>query len=410
MFELLFSSMITILPDYLYRRFKQGKRWGKEITFFTLWYELRLGITLCAMLTTCLITIVFYYHPSTGNVASGFRTVTILSETAGRVDEVYVEINQEVVTGDPIFSLDSASQDAAAETARRKIIEVDAATDVATAERATANAVVAQAQAAYQQTEEDFQRQTALQARGSTAVSERDVEVLRNELAVRQGEVDAAMSSVNAINVQLNIQLPAQRASAEAALAQAETEVAKMTVYAGVDGVVEQFTLRVGDIINPILRPAGILVPIEAGRGHFQAGFSQISAQVVREGGVAEMTCASKPFTIIPMVIVEVQDVIASGQIRPSDSLVDFNRGGPPGTITAFLEPIYPGQADGIPPGSQCMANAYTDNHEQLQDPSIGMGKFLFLHVVDTVGVVHAAGLRIRALLLPLQTLVFSGH
>ncbi|MDW3224625.1 MAG: biotin/lipoyl-binding protein [Paracoccaceae bacterium] len=410
MFELIFSSLITILPDFLYRRYKQGKRWGKEITFFTLWYELRLGITLCAMLTTCLITIVFYYHPSTSNVASGFRTVTILSETAGRVDEVYVEINQEVEAGDPIFSLDSASQDAAAETARRKIIEVDAATDVATAQRATANAVVAQAQAAYQQTEEDFQRQTALQARGSTVVSERDVEVLRNELAVRQGEVDAAMSNVNAINVQLDIQLPAQRASAEAALAQAETEVAKMTVYAGVDGVVEQFTLRVGDIINPILRPAGILVPVEAGRGRFQAGFSQISAQVVQQGGVAEMTCASKPFTIIPMVIVEVQDVIATGQIRPSDSLVDFVRSGPPGTITAFLEPIYPGQADGIPPGSQCMANAYTDNHEALQDPSIGMGKFLFLHVVDTVGVVHAAGLRIRALLLPLQTLVFSGH
>ncbi|WP_187429013.1 hypothetical protein ROLI_035450 [Roseobacter fucihabitans] len=410
MIELFLSSLITIFPDFLFRRYKQGKRWGKEITFFTLWYELRIGITLCAMLTTCLITIVFYYHPSTGNVGSSFRTVTILSETAGRVDEVFVDINQEVDAGDPIFRLDSSSQDAAVETARRKIIEVDAALAVATAQRATANAVVAQTQASYLQTQEDFQRQTALQARGSTAVSERDVEVLRNELAVRQGEVDAAMSNVNAINVQLDVQLPAQRASAEAALAQAENEVAKMTVYAGVQGVVEQFTLRKGDIINPILRPAGILVPIEAGRGRFQAGFSQISAQVIRKGGVAEMTCASKPFTIIPMVIVEVQDVIASGQIRPSDVLVDLNRSGPPGTITAFLEPIYPGQADDIPPGSRCMANAYTDNHERLSDPDMGTGKWIFLHVVDTVGVVHAAGLRIRALLLPLQTLVFSGH
>jgi len=33
------------LPEYLYRRYRQGKRLGKEITFFSIWYELRWGIT-----------------------------------------------------------------------------------------------------------------------------------------------------------------------------------------------------------------------------------------------------------------------------------------------------------------------------------------------------------------------------
>lgn len=410
MFELLFCSLVTILPDYLLRRRFQGKRWGDGIDFFTVWYELRWGITLCAMLTIMLITIVFYYHPMTSNVASFFRTVTILSEGAGRVEDIYVEINQEVKAGDPIFKLDGRTQEAAAETARRQIEEVDAALLVLTAQRATANAVVTQAQAAYQQTQEDFQRQVSLRDRGSTAVSERDVSILRNELAVRQGQVDAAMADVNAIEVQLNSQLPAQRASAEAALEQAEAEIQKLTVYAGVDGTVEQFTLRVGDIINPILRPAGILVPSDAGLNRFQAGFSQISAQVVKKGGLAEIMCASKPFTVIPMVIVDVQNVIASGQIRPSDQLFDIASERRPGTITAFLEPIYPGQADNIPPGSNCLATAYTYNHDLLEDPSLSTGKWLFYHVVDTVGVVHAAGLRIRSLLLPLQTLVFSGH
>jgi len=58
--------------------------------------------------------------------------------------------------------------------------------------------------------------------------------------------------------VQANIDklLPAQRASAEAALAQAITEIDKSTVYAGVNGTVKQFVLQPGDIINPILRPA----------------------------------------------------------------------------------------------------------------------------------------------------------
>ena len=51
MFELMFCSLLTILPDYLYRRYRQGKRFGKEITFFSVWYELRWGITACLMLT-----------------------------------------------------------------------------------------------------------------------------------------------------------------------------------------------------------------------------------------------------------------------------------------------------------------------------------------------------------------------
>ena len=47
MFELLFCSILTILPDYLFRRYGQGKRIGKEITLFSVWYELRWGIIAC---------------------------------------------------------------------------------------------------------------------------------------------------------------------------------------------------------------------------------------------------------------------------------------------------------------------------------------------------------------------------
>ena len=85
MFELMFCAFFTILPDFLFKRFAQKKRWGRELTFFTIWYELRWGITGCAILTISLITLVFYYHPSTTNVISIFRTVTILPETPGQV-------------------------------------------------------------------------------------------------------------------------------------------------------------------------------------------------------------------------------------------------------------------------------------------------------------------------------------
>ena len=80
MLELFLCSMLTILPDYLYRRYGQDKRLGREITLFSVWYELRFGIVGCVMLTVGLITVVFYNHPKTTNVTSFFRTVPIVPE------------------------------------------------------------------------------------------------------------------------------------------------------------------------------------------------------------------------------------------------------------------------------------------------------------------------------------------
>jgi hypothetical protein len=63
-----------------------------------------------------------------------------------------------------------------------------------------------------------------------------------------------------------------------------------------------------------------------------------------------------------------------------------------------------------VTPGSSCIANAYTDNHERLETEKLGLFTRTYLHVVDTVGVVHAIILRAQALLLPVQTFVFAGH
>ena len=121
MLELMLCSSLTILPDFLYRRFVQGKRLGKEITLYSVWFELRWGITLCILLTVLLITVIFYNHPSTTNVTLFFRTIPILPETNGRVAEIYVDLSTEVAKGAPIFRLDSSKQEAAVETAQKKI-------------------------------------------------------------------------------------------------------------------------------------------------------------------------------------------------------------------------------------------------------------------------------------------------
>src|SRR5215510_11339442 len=102
MLEMLLCSMLTILPDYLYRRYVQGKRIGKEITFYSVWFELRWGITSCLILTVSLITVIFYNHPSTTSATLFFRTVPILPEGSGRVAEIYVKTGSAVARGEPI--------------------------------------------------------------------------------------------------------------------------------------------------------------------------------------------------------------------------------------------------------------------------------------------------------------------
>lgn len=117
MLELLVCSMVTVFPDYLYRRYVQGKRIGREITFYSVWHELRYGITACLILTLTLITMIFYFHPSTSNATMLFRTISILPERGGRVAEVYVGMNQHVTAGQPLFRLDSTVEEAAVATA-----------------------------------------------------------------------------------------------------------------------------------------------------------------------------------------------------------------------------------------------------------------------------------------------------
>ncbi|OOG64211.1 secretion protein HlyD, partial [Sinorhizobium sp. A49] len=152
------------------------------------------------------------------------------------------------------------------------------------------------------------------------------------------------------------------------------------------------------------------LVPSEAGKVALIAGFGQIEAQVLKVGMIAEATCVGKPFTIIPMVVTEIQDVIAGGQLRASDQLVDITQLARPGTLTVFLEPLFAGGLEGIPPGSSCIANAYTNSHDELESPDISSLRWFYLHVVDAVGLVHAMILRMQAVMLPVQTLVLGGH
>lgn len=411
MLELLLCSLLTILPDYLFRRFGQGKRFGKEITLYSVWFELRWGIVTCLMLTVGLITMIFYYHPSTSSATLYYRTIPVVPEINGRVAEVYVRgVSGAVEQGAPIFRLDSSTQEAAAEAARRKIAEVEAAIVAARSDIVASEGKAQEARSALQQAVDELETKQELNRRGAGIVAVREIERLQNVVNGRQGSVAAATAAKQTAEAQVSTLLPAQKASAQAALAQAEVEIAKTTIRAGVKGRVEQFTLRPGDIVNPFMRSAGVLIPDGAGRKAIAAGFGQIEAQVMKVGMLAEVTCISKPWTVIPMVVTSVQDFIAAGQFRGGEQLIDAQQVVRPGTILVFLEPLYQNGLEGVTPGSSCIANAYTSNHNLIESGKLSTTQKLVLHAIDAVGIVHAMILRIQALVMPIQTLVFSGH
>ena len=408
MIELIFSALITIVPDYLYRHYKQGKRWGHEITLFNVWYELRWGLTSGAILAVSLITVIFFYHPSTNNVTAPFRTITLLSDRPGRVAEVYVENNALVKAGDAVFRLDTTRQEAVVETAQRRIEEIDSAMRLVNTEISAAEAQVAAAEAELRQAKDDLDRRASLAGRNSSAVSAQEVERLRTAVSRAEGQRDAALAQLDAAKLRQTSLLPAQRESTVSLLREAETEIEKSTVFAEVDGTVTQFLLKPGDIVNPILRPAGILVPTVTGQGRMVAAFGQISSSVLKRGMLVEITCASKPLVVIPMVVDEVQGVIAAGQFRPGDQLVDQQDRVRPGTVTTFLAPVFPEHMETLPPGSACIGVAYTSRAAEIEAGEISGFSALIARIVDGMGIANAIVLRAQAIILPVKVLVFS--
>jgi multidrug resistance efflux pump len=409
MLELMLCASVTLLPDFLYRRYVQGKRLGHEITLFSVWYELRWGITSCLILTVLLITVVLYNHPATHNVTSLFRTVSIYPEIGGRVSEIYVGYNEPVKKGQPLFKIDSTRQVANVDTALARVAEVEASVATAEADILTSEGKLQEAKGALEQAQDELRTKTQLQQRNPDIVAAREIEKLQTLVATRQGQVDAAAAAKQSTETRISSVIPAQKASAEAQLAAAKVELDKMTVRAGTDGRVDQFVLRVGDIIQPapFFKAAGIFIPGNAGEDRLFAGFNSIEAQVLKVGMAAEATCVTKPMTIIPLVVTKVQNVIAAGQITATDQLADLSKF-KPGTVTVTLEPLYEGVLDGVPPGSSCIVNAYSNNHDLIASGKVGTLQKIYLHGVDAVALIHALIIRLQAIVMPLKVLVLG--
>ena len=95
--------------------------------------------------------------------------------------------------------------------------------------------------------------------------------------------------------------------------------------------------------------------------------------------------------------------------MNSGERLVDVSEAKRDGTVMVNFEPLYADGFKDIVPGSQCMANLYSNHHDEIADPNTSFGRGLALHGVDALGLVHAMLMRIQVALMPFRTLVFSG-
>jgi len=121
---------------------------------------------------------------------------------------------------------------------------------------------------------------------------------------------------------------------------------------------------------------------------------------------VAEVACVSKPWTVIPMTVAAVQDYIAAGQFRGGEQLLEAQQVTQPGTLLVFLEPST--KAGSVASRRQQLHSQRPSNYDVIASKDTGAARRILLHCVDALALVQI--LRLQALVLPLQTLVLSGH
>ena len=141
----------------------KDERFGREITLFTMWYELRWGITACLLLTVSLITLIFYYlsfnkerhryipyrqHPSR-NLRPRCRGVCRRQCEGGS-------------RRSRCFGSTVPNRKPRARRRNAAIDETIAATTVAQTELAAADGLIQQAQGAYQQAFDELATKQAL--------------------------------------------------------------------------------------------------------------------------------------------------------------------------------------------------------------------------------------------------------
>ena len=384
MIELTVTSIPFVLR-ILYLRWK-----GIPITL----YNVHMALFAWLALAFIVFFTVFYYYPKSYTGFVPFRTVPVVSENGGTVVSIEVDNGSRVKPGQVLFTVSDATEKAAVKTAELKLVEIDKSFASAEAQVDSAKASLDRQKAELQQALEVFKDQDDLRTRRSPAYNERRFQAAVADRDAGEAKVAQAQAELDQANLQLNEVLPAQRASANAALEQAKVELAKTIVHSQVNGVVDQVTLHVGARASQIAtNPAMLIIPDrdEAHPKRIFAGFSQVARSVLYVGMPAEVACdtnfnVAMVDAVLPARVIAIQPEIAAGQVTATGRLLEPSEFSKRGEVAVLLDLVYPKHKDLLINGSGCIVQTYDRN----------LGHGIFAHILGGLGIIKAWGLRIK--------------
>lgn len=297
--------------------------------FFAIWlifkhYQLlRLTTTWKVILTTVyllawLVEFVFLgqYAPRSGEVMVQAVVVPVAPEWGGEVTDVFVQSNQNVKRGAPLFQMDSTVWRAKVDGLRAQLAAADTGVAQLQQQVSRARADLERVSSSLEVSRTELQRVEDAAARN--AAPQLQVDQYRQRVLALEAEREAAVAELADADLALNSLVGGQHTSVAevvAMLEEAEYNLRHRTVYAPSDGYVVNLMLHPGTFVR-LKTP--VMAFVSSDYYWLIAPIDQRGSQRVREGDKAEIAFAMYPGHVMNATVESVTWASGEAQYPPS--------------------------------------------------------------------------------------------
>jgi membrane fusion protein (multidrug efflux system) len=231
-------------------------------------------------------------YESTDNAYVGANQVEVTAQITGPVTKVYVRDQQHVKAGDPLFDIDPANYQLAVQKAQAQLELARQGTQQQTAGIASAEAALAQRRAEEANARSTWQRNQELMKSGF--LSPQGAEQSRTALMTAEAATRAAQAGVAQARSALGA-TGDENANVQAAIAQldqAKLDLERTKVVAPTDGVIANFSLQPGNVVQP-----GVPLFVIVSNQEFwvDANFKETQLKTIHPGEHATITTDMYP-------------------------------------------------------------------------------------------------------------------
>ena len=231
-------------------------------------------------------------YESTDNAYVGANQVEVTAQITGTVIKVYVRDQQHVKAGDPLFDIDPANYQLAVSKAQAALELARQGTSQLSAGVASAEAALAQRRAEELNARNTWLRNQQLMKSGF--LSPQGAEQSRTAVVTAEAATRAAEAGVAQAKAQLGAtgDQNANVQAAVAALDQAKLDLSRTHVVAPTDGVIANFNLQPGNVVQP---GAALFVIVASQEFWVDANFKETQLKAIRPGQHATITTDMYP-------------------------------------------------------------------------------------------------------------------